>query len=161
MNVITHAANGGDKETISFLVEKGIDINVICGEGWTPFLSACISSICGADMLEHLVKLGADHRKRYKSQTAIMIVASCLFPVQARSLEKLEYLMSLYQGWVDEVDENGNTALHLASNKGEEQAGVITFLLSKGFNPMLVNKKAEPRSRCVFSKTGRQHLRRF
>lgn len=150
-HLIMHAVDGGNKETVNFLVENGADVNFCYGDGWTPFLTACISSLCGVDMLEHLVKLGADYRKRYKSQTAIMIVAGYLFPISTRSVEKLAYLMSLYQGWADEVDEKGNTALHLASNKGGDQAEVIAFLLSKGFNPMLANDNGRnPIEMCMF-----------
>lgn len=132
-------AEAGFIEHIELIVEKGADINSVWRGDWIPLFAALNASTCKADAIERLVKLGADYRhKRKNGQTAIMTVASGFIP-ESDNVNKLKYLMSLYQGWVDEVDVYGNTALHLAANSSRE-VDVISLLLEKGFDAKLANK---------------------
>lgn len=138
--LVAHAAATNNKEAVTFLVEKGADINALIQDGWTAFLEVTLTNVCGVDMLQHLVALGADYRVRYQGETAIMIAADSYNPEECSSVEKINYLMSLYQGWADEVDDKGNTALHFAA-RIKEAADVIALLLEKGFDPLLANKE--------------------
>lgn len=151
--LIASAALNGQKEMVSFLVEKGADINASFHNWWSAIFDAAHTEKCDVDMLEHLVKLGADYRARYQGQTLIMVVSSLAYPEKQHSVNKLKYLMSLYQGWADEVDDKGNTALHLAAEQ-KGAASVIKLLLSNGFDPTLVNKNGKtPIEICISKNT--------
>jgi hypothetical protein len=140
-SLVMALAGAGFIDQVELIVARGADINAVWRDDWIPLFEALLSSHCKADGIERLVKLGADYRyKRQTGHTAIMIAASGIFPSECVLVNKLGYLMSLYQGWADEVDEDGNSALHLAA--GTPDGGdVISLLLEKGFDPMLANKE--------------------
>jgi hypothetical protein len=138
--LIMHAVGTNNKDVVAFLVEKGADINARLQDGWTSLMEAGFNSRCDEDMIELLVKLGADYHARYKGETVIMIVAAAIYKGGTNNYNKLKYLLTLYQGWADEVDEEGNTALHLAALR-DNGAQNVDLLLKNGFDPMRANKK--------------------
>lgn len=143
-SLLEHAIEKGKKEMVKFLVEKGENINSQVGQNkynqWTLFFSAVFSRQCRADMLELMVNLGADYRyKTSMGETAIMVAADSFRPEESDAINKLKYLMSLYQGWAEEVTIHGNSALRVAA-ENRTGADIVSLLLEKGFDPLLANK---------------------
>lgn len=133
-------AGAGFIEQVELIVGKGADINAVWRDDWIPLFEAVLSNKCNVEGIERLVKLGADYRyKRKNGRTAIMATASGMLSAERDLVNKLKYLMSLYQGWADEVDEDGNSALHIAADYSFNP-DVISLLLEKGFDAKLANK---------------------
>lgn len=143
-SLLEHAIENGNKEMVEFLVRKGESINSEAVYNkyskQTLFFVAILSRKCRVDMLELMVRLGADYQRKIQTrETAIMFAANSFRPEESDAINKIKYLMSLYQGWVDEVDGDGNTALHVAA-RNQTGADIVLLLLERGFDPLLANK---------------------
>ena len=77
--VLVGAARGGNSEIVNFLIEKGADVNVLEGTGWTPLFAA---TVCGhANIVRILIDAGAEIREDDLKQAQIMghtIIANML-----------------------------------------------------------------------------------
>ena len=77
--VLVAAACGGNSEIVNLLIEKGADVNVLEGTGWTPLFAA---TVCGhANIVRILIDAGAEIREDDLKQAQIMdhtIIANML-----------------------------------------------------------------------------------
>lgn len=152
-SLLEHAIKNGNKEMVEFLVSKGESINSEVYDKYnekTIFFLAILSRKCRVDMLELMVRLGVDYRwKTSRGKTAIMFAAGIFRPEESDVINKLKYLLSLYQGWVGEIDDDGNTALHVAA-RNKTGADIVSLLLERGFDPLLANEDGKtPIELCI------------
>lgn len=152
-SLLEHAIEKGNKEMVEFLVSKGENINSEVYDKYshhTIFFLAILSRKCRVDMLELMVRLGVDYRwKSHRGNTAIMVAAGSIWPAESDAINKLKYLLSLYQGWTGEVKDDGNTALHVAA-RNQTGANIVSLLLERGFDPLLANEDGKtPIELCI------------
>ena len=77
--VLVAAAGGGNSEIVNLLIEKGADLNVLEGTGWTPLFAATVYG--HANIVRILIDAGAEIREDDLKQAQIMghtIIANML-----------------------------------------------------------------------------------
>ncbi len=72
------AAARNDKTMVKFLVEKGADINLEDGYGYTPLTYLVSKAVFGTDVCYYLIKNGADvNKKNNNGYTPLILAVQC------------------------------------------------------------------------------------
>ncbi|MEE2637809.1 MAG: ankyrin repeat domain-containing protein [Acidobacteriota bacterium] len=146
------AAHGADLNALETKEPRGADgsgtgggyRNVLNRVGATPFLLA--SKAADTELMQHLVRLGADPLLANEDGTTPLMVAAGVGiwavgespGTNAEALEAVKLMLELGDS-VTTVDANGDTALHGAIIRGSEP--LVRFLLDQGADLEAVNGK--------------------
>ncbi len=125
----------GNTNLVDIIVASGMyDINASCN-GLTPLHLAI--RLKKTEMVKHLLKrMNADPTKREASGKSALLLAVSTFEMNA---EIMDVLLKHKKVNVDDVDEDGKTALHWAA--WASNVNIFRKLLGKEANPNIVDKK--------------------
>ena len=127
----------GEMEAIDALLAKGVSAEVANAAGAAPLLAAAYMS--QADVVERLLKAGASVNHRSKTgQTALMsaITAPSAW-IKERATKTFQMIVDAGASLTD-VDESGNTPLHMAAFGGHVEK--VRLLVSRGADVKARNK---------------------
>lgn len=119
------AASSGKTEALALLLEAGADVNRVTPAGFTPLFFSIASGNPQAVAL--LLARGADRSRRGPEQTSALQLAMYQKNWQAG------VLLLDGGGDIEEIDRNGNRALHVAAAAGD--VPLISALLNAGADP--------------------------
>jgi len=111
----------GDLAKIDENLEKGVDIDLIAGDGLTTLQWALV---CEPKILEYLLEKGAN-----PDQVSLEGATALMNAVQGSNLEHIELLIK-YKADVNKQDSRGFTALHRAAEMGKLE--MLKVLLKNG-----------------------------
>lgn len=117
--------------------------------GATPFLKAATTS--DVEVMKLLLERGADPRATNSTKTNALLMTSGLNWVigqwtrgtQERTIEAIKLLLDNYGFDINATDNNGDTALHGAAHRTEDQDAndIIKYLVDRGANLYAKNKR--------------------
>lgn len=127
------------KERIEILISHGANINAINNEGETPLhliLDQYLDHEMTIETLFFMRDQGADFTiKNNNGETPFRKALS------TGNLRMVRLLLDKFAANINDVDSDGNTALHIAIQRNN--IDMLNFLLNKGINAQAVNKKRE------------------
>ena len=126
---LTNACKDGDSEYVKWLIEKGVNINTLDSQGFSPLHWAIGKG--NFELVELLLKHGADINLKAADTTTPLHIA-----VQ-RSHTQIVDLLLCYGADVNVVTSDGNTPLHWAAKKNTLE--IIELLLNHGADPYVLN----------------------
>lgn len=138
--VLIWAAEGGHESVIELLITKGSELEAVCDEGSTALLYASRRGF--HPIVQHLVnaKANVEAYDRFWRQRPLMWATKRNYP------EVVAILMAGGAN-VNEVDRDGNTALHWAAKRGYED--MVKFLIAKGADVEASNQEGDTALSCA------------
>jgi len=115
----------GNVQIVQYLVEQGADVNKANDKGFTPFLLAC--HLGNFAIVSYLFSKGVDVSTRVKGGfTALMVACGS----EHRNIDVINFLLNPIGVNVNETDDDGVTALMIASENGD--INIVKNLISAG-----------------------------
>jgi ankyrin repeat protein len=132
-----YAVNQGADDTVSFLIQKGFDVNVqtdFCNSAFqTPLMYAALHG--NIEKVEMLVRNGADVNLRdWRGSTAL--IYACI-----KGWAKIVKIIIDAGAYPNIKDENGDTALICAARNGHTESGKL--LVEAGADVNIKNKRGD------------------
>ncbi len=149
VQLIHNLAEMGRNEMISSLLKRGVDVNCLSRDGYTPIIYAALSG--QKETVLFLIRNGADiHIKNKKNGT-------CLHAACRNGHDEIVRILVESGAAIDAKGLNDLTPLHLAANEGHGK--VVTTLLEKGADPnMKTIKKKTPLDLAIAKGRGHEEV---
>ena len=130
---------------LKYLVSKGADPNLTCGDGDTPLFNQCYND--GSSLImKTLLEIGADPNQpveidydNHKPLNFLLLPPAVddetgvVTPIRPEAVDRIKLLLD-YEADTNYIDEWGNTPLSLAvyNSKGDVREEIVKLLLEKG-----------------------------
>ncbi|XP_062580844.1 putative ankyrin repeat protein RF_0381 [Saccostrea cucullata] len=156
--VLHYACANGDRKLISFLIEKGLDIDALTNNGESVLHIACLCEngldintlTNNGESVLHIACLcgkGLDINALTNNGESGLHIA-CLYGMY----DACDFLVTNFPQLIDVKDNNGETVLHKACENGDRK--LISFLAGKGLdiNALTNNRESVLHIACLYGK---------
>lgn len=137
--VLHYATACADEELMGFYIEKGVSVSDRDVYGKTPLLTTALLGL--KDKALFLVSKGASFAERDNRGLSALHYTSLLD--QKNHIEYAQMLLDKGKLDINDLDNDNNSVLHTAMSADKIDVDFLKFLLARGANPILRNKKGK------------------
>ena len=131
---LMYAVLGNQAQMIDYLLTRTQHLDAQSTNGWTAVMIAAAKGFDGA--LKQLVEAGADANLADVYQWSPLMRA-----IDNKHREVINYLLALPGPALNEINENGSTALHVAAQFGDVET--VELLLERGADSSVLDKNGD------------------
>jgi uncharacterized protein len=154
LTALDESVISGDIGLVNLLLDNGADVNSKTRNGYTALSMALVMH--HPDLVDTLIRRGADvNAKSFVEQWTPLLIASSYTPMDESIVKGLVEA----GGQINDSNIFGMTPLMYVAELGS--AELVEYLLKKGADPRLVNKKGWSAIHIAASSTGESYLKAF